>query len=69
MDLHLHRYEFLLTNRGIKGLLHLLFDGDFAFPKENLTLSLNNFAENVGFLLLKLSNLVFELDRLVFELL
>lgn len=48
----LHGDNFSLTNGWIQSILHLFFKLDFSFPEKNLSLSFNDFSEDVSFLLL-----------------
>lgn len=68
MDFFSHGNDLSLTDCRVKSILHFFFELDFTLPKKNLLLSFNNLSENVSLFLLELSNLVLKLDRLVFEL-
>lgn len=68
MDFLAHGNDFGLTNIRVKSLLHLLLKLSFSLPEQDLTLSLNNFSQNLCFGFLKLGDLVFKLNGLIFEL-
>jgi len=69
VDLFLHGNNFSLSNRRVKSVLHLFLELVLALPEKDLLFSLDHIDDNVGLLFLQLSDLVFELDRLVLHLL
>ena len=60
MDLLPHRNDLGLTDGWVKSILHLLLELDFTLPEQDLALSLNDFSEDVTFLVLEVGNLHFE---------
>jgi hypothetical protein len=69
VDFFLHCDDLSLTNVGVESILHFPFKLDLSLPEEDLSLSLNDLCENVGFLLLQGGDLALELDAFVFQLL
>ena len=43
MNFFFHSHDFRLTDVGVQGILHLLFQLDFSLPQENLSFSFHNF--------------------------
>ena len=69
MDFLLHRDDLSLTDGRVKSVLHLFLKLVLAFPEEDLLLSVDDVDEDVGLLLLELSDLILKLDRLVLHFL
>ena len=62
MDFLLHGDNFSLTDGRVKSILHLFLELVLAFPQKDLLLSIDDVNENVTLLLLKLSDLVLQLN-------
>ncbi len=69
MDFLLHHNDFSLTNGWVQSVLHFFLKLVLAVPEKNLLLSIDDVDQNITLLLLKLSDLILQLDRLVFHLL
>lgn len=62
VDLFLHGDDLGLTDSWVQSVLHLFLKLVLALPEEDLLLSFNHVDDDVRFLLLKLSDLIFNLD-------
>ena len=69
VDLLLHGHDLSLTDRWVQSVLHLFLKLVLPLPEKNLLLSIDDVNQDVTLLLLKLSDLVLQLNRLVFHLL
>lgn len=69
MDFLLHGDNLSLADGRVQSILHLFLELILALPQKDLLLSIDDVNENVTLLLLKLGNLVLQLNGLVFHLL
>lgn len=69
MDFLLHGDNLSLTNGRVQSILHLFLELVLALPQKDLLLSIDDVNENVTLLLLKLGDLVLQLNGLILHLL